>query len=456
VWSGKAAGQAVKISTQALESSQVLLEIEVEQPRVERALDEAYKRYAQRLDIPGFRRGKAPRPLVERLVGRESLLEAAIERLVPAVYREAIVEAGLHPIEEAQVQIVEMEPLRIKATVPVRPQVRLGDYRSLRRELQVPPVSEEQVEQLIAQLREAYATWVPVERPAQLGDRVALDVRGTVGERVLLDRRDVEYVLREEDQRPLPGFAAALVGLAADSERTFTLRVPADFADAEVAGQEAAFTVRLHWVKEKQLPAVDDAFASTVGTFNTVEELRAHLRDELAARAAAEARERLAEEVVEAVVGAASLELPPQAVEKQAERLREQLADLLDKQGATIEQYLQLTGKTAAALDEELRERARRELARTFVLDAVADAEQITVDPVEVEAELRRVTSGRADAPRALRAALNNRQLRERVELALRERKAIARLVELATREPAEPEAATTAASPAAEERPHA
>jgi trigger factor len=445
----------VKISTQALESSQVLLEIEVDPPRVERALDAAYKRYAHRLNIPGFRRGKAPRPLVERVVGRESLLEEAIEQLVPVVYREAVAEAGLDPIEEAQVQVVEVEPLRIKATVPVRPQVRLGDYHSLRRELQVPPVTDEQVDRLIERLREAHATWVPVERPAQLGDRVALDVRGTAGERVLLDRRDVEYVLREEDQRPLPGFAAALVGLAPDSERTFTLRVPEDFADTALAGQEATFTVRLHWVKERQLPAVDDAFASTVGAFNTVEELRAQLREELAAQAAAEARERLEEEVVEAVVGVATLELPPQAVDKHAERLRQRLVATLDKQGATIEQYLQLTGKPAAEFEDELRTRARRELTRAFVLHAVAEAEQITVDPVEVEAEIRRAAAERASAPRALQGALRNRQLREQVELALRERKTIARLVELATRDSAGP-AATAATSPAAEERPHA
>jgi trigger factor len=446
----------VKISTQPMESSQVLLEIEVEPPRVERALDEAYKRYAQRLNIPGFRRGKAPRPLVERMVGRESLLEEALERLVPAVYREAVSEAGLHPIEEAQVQIVEVEPLRIKATVPVRPEVRLGDYRALRRELQVPPVTDEQVDKLLDQLREAHATWVPVERPAQLGDRVALDVRGTVGERVLLDRRDVEYVLREDDQRPLPGFAAALVGLAPESERTFTLRVPEDFADQELAGQEATFTVRLHWVKEKQLPAADDAFASTVGAFNTIEELRAQLREELATRFEADARQQLAEDVVEAVVGVASLELPPQAIEKQAERLRRRLAASLDNQGITIEQYLQLTGKSAADFEDELRAQARRELTRMFVLDAVADAEHITVDPVEVEAEIRRATSGRADAARAARAALNNQETRERVELALRERKTIERLVELATGGQAQTEAATAAASPAAEERPHA
>src|SRR5215207_7846435 len=132
----------VKISTQEMESSQVLLEIEVDPPRVERAVEDAYRRYAQRLNVPGFRRGKAPRPIVERMVGRESLMEEAIEHLVPAVYREAVSESGLHPIEEASVQIVDTEPLRIKATVPVRPQVQLGEYRTLQRELDLAPVTE--------------------------------------------------------------------------------------------------------------------------------------------------------------------------------------------------------------------------------------------------------------------------------------------------------------------------
>ena len=173
----------MKISTQELESSQVLLEIEVDPPRVERAVDQAYRRFAQRLNVPGFRRGKAPRPIVERMVGREALLEEAIEQLVPQVYQEAVGEAGLTPIEQASVEVVETDPLRIKATVPVRPAVQLGEYRRIQRELTIPDVTEEQVQEVLDQLREEHATWAPVERAVQFGDRIAMDVHGAAGRR---------------------------------------------------------------------------------------------------------------------------------------------------------------------------------------------------------------------------------------------------------------------------------
>jgi trigger factor len=286
-------GSMVKVNAQPIESSQVVLEIEVDPPRMERAVDQAYRRLAGRMKVPGFRPGKAPRPLVERMVGRETLVEDAIEHLVAEVYREAVGEAGLHPIEQAAFQIVDTEPLRIKATVPVRPEVRLGDYRSLRRELEVAPVTEEQVQAVIEQLRESNATWVPVERAVQLEDRIAMDVHGTAGETPVSDRQDIEYVVRGDDGRPIPGFAEQLVGLQAGEEKRFTLRVPEDFEDPELRGKDVDFRVQVHWVKEKQLPPLDDAFASLVGTFATLDELRAQVQSELQARAEERARRQL-------------------------------------------------------------------------------------------------------------------------------------------------------------------
>jgi trigger factor len=446
----------LKVNAQPIESSQVVLEIEVDPPRMERALDQAYRRLAGRLKVPGFRPGKAPRPLVESMVGREALVEEAIEHLVPEVYREAVGEAGLHPIEQAAFQIVDTEPLRIKATVPIRPQVQLGDYRSLRRELDVAPVTVEQVQAFIEQLRESHATWAPVERPVQLEDRVAMDVHGTAGETLVSDRQDVEYVVLGENDRPLPGFAEQLVGMQAGEEKRFTLRVPEEFEDPDLRGKDVDFRVRVHWVKEKQLPALDDAFASLVGTFATLEELRAQVEHELQARAEERARRELRETVLDAVVATASLELPPQAVAKQAERMEQRLSSSLDKQGITIEQYRQLTQKSAAELEEELRAEARRDLTRAFVLDAVAEAEQISVDAAEVEAEIRQATSDGAANDRAARAALARRDTRERVEMLLRERKTVDRLLALATGETAEPSSDAEASASPAQEHSHA
>src|SRR4051812_860915 len=441
----------VKISTQELESSQVLLEIEVDPPRVERAVDQAYKRFAHRLNVPGFRRGKAPRPIVERMVGREALLEEAIEQLVPQVYQEAVGEAGLTPIEQASVEVVETDPLRIKATVPVRPSVQLGEYRRIQRDLTIPEVTEEQVQEVLDQLREEHATWAPVERAVQFGDRIAMDVHGAAGEEVVSDRQDVEYVVAEDATRPLPGFSAQLVGLQAGESKEFTISVPADYEDAELAGKEPTFKVTVHWVKEKHLPDVDDAFASTVGQFATLAELREKVESELKVRAEATARREFQDGVVEAVVGAATLELPPQAIEKEAERRRERMAAGLSRRGISLEQYQRLVGKSDDDLNEELRTEARRELLRELVLDEVAKAEAIEVAPSEIEAEIRAMAGESADAAQ-VRKALARQEARERVEHLVRERKAVERLVALASGEAAE----ATAPEATAEEPSHA
>jgi trigger factor len=449
----------VKVSTQELESSQVLLEIEVDPPRIERAVDQAYRRFASRLNVPGFRRGKAPRPIVERMVGRESLLEDAIEHLVPEVYQEAVGETGLKPIEQASVEVVETEPLRIKATVPVRPEVRLGDYHRLQRELSVAEITEEQVQNVIDQLRDEHATWAPVERPVQYGDRIAMDVHGAAGEEVISDRKDVEYVVTEDALRPLPGFGAQLVGMQAGESKEFTLHVPDDYEDSDLAGKDAAFTVQVHWVKEKHLPELDDAFASTVGSFGSVAELRERVESELKARAEATARRELQEGVIEAVVETAHLELPPQAIEREAERRRERLSNSLSQRGLTLEQYQRLVGKSAAELDEEFRTGARRDLTRELVLDEVAEAEQIEVTPAEIEAEIREMAGDGADAAR-LRKAFARPEARERVRNMVRERKAVERLVALASGDSAEADAdaaaASTTGTAAAEEPSHA
>ena len=438
----------MKINTEDIGSSQVVLEIEVDPPRMERAIDQAYRRMAGRINVPGFRRGKAPRPLVEQMVGRASLLEDAIEHVVPEVYREAVRETGLHPIEEANFEVVDTDPLRVKATVPVRPTVQLGDYRSVRHELVVPAVTPDQVQGVLDNLRESHATWMPVERPVQGGDRVAMDVHMAAGETVLIDRQDIEYDVSVDSPRPLPGFGQNVIGMQAGEERHFTLRVPDDFEDESLRGQDAACRVEIRWVKEKHLPELDDAFASQVGTFGTMDEVRTQVESELQQRAEREAQRELQDAVVEAVVGVAQLELPPQAIEKQAQRLRARLASSLDNQGITVEQYLSLTGKAPADFDEELRTEARRDLTRAFVLDTIADAEGIEVGRAEVDLAIRQAGDGS-------RAALSRQDVRDRMEMLLRERKTVERLVELATGDGEASAEALTPATAGAEERPN-
>jgi len=203
----------VKVSSTELPPRQVSLAIEVEQERLDHAMDDAFRRLAGRVDVPGFRRGKAPRSMVERMIGRERIVEEALDRLVPEVVTEAIEQEKVEPYTRPRVESIEFDPLRLKAIVGLAPKVELGDYKD---GLQVPPeeakVEDEQIDSVIQRLRDSYAQWAPVERPVKLGDRVGLDLRADVEdqEKPLLDSKDAEYVVDTEGAQPAPGFAEQL------------------------------------------------------------------------------------------------------------------------------------------------------------------------------------------------------------------------------------------------------
>ncbi len=415
----------MKVATQEIENRQVVLDIQVEDERVEKAVDQAYRRIVQRINVPGFRKGKAPRALVERMVGREALIEDAMEHLVPQVVQDAVKQQDLKMVARPTLEVVSTEPLQVKATVPVEPKVELGDYRSLSVPLEEPEVDEEQVEGVVERLREANATWEPVERPVRMGDRVAIDVTARVGETVVIESTDAEYVVDAEGSQPAEGFADELVEMKPEEEKTFTLTLPEDWRNKEQAGQPADFTVRVHWVKEKRLPELDDAFASTVGNdYETMDQVRAAIRMDLSERQATTLRNEHAENVIQAVVDQATVEVPPQLVEEEANRIAQEYAQTLERQGIPFQQFLRFTQKTEDQFRSEMLAQGEKNVRRTEVLNAVAAAEGIDVTDDELREELLRDLGEQANAERIVRDALRRPEIRERVAGILRRRQA--------------------------------
>lgn len=441
----------MKVTTTPIEHSQVVLDLEIEPERVARAREQAYRRIVQRIDVPGFRRGKAPRPIVERYVGRDTLEQEALDLLLPDAYKQALEETGLQPIDSPSIDVVSRDPLHIKATVPVQPRVELGNYRELRIARPRVEVLEEQVDQVLGRLREQHATWVPVDRFVWSGDRVRLDMHAEVEGRVILDRKDIEYEVDPENTSPVPGFSHQLEGLRAGDRKEFSLPFPADYPARHLAGKEAHFTVVIHDVREKELPPLDDSFAPTVGDYETLEALRQAIRQELRERAERQAREEHEDAVLNAVLEQARVDLPPQIVARQVERLRQRQSASLDRQGLTIEQYLRFSGKSEEQYAAELRERAERQVKLGYVLDAIAEAEGIVVSDADVEAEVRRSAEGEPDNQRAVERVLGQAGVRDRIAAALRERRTIERLVELVSVE-SPPAAGPVPAPPAPEE----
>jgi trigger factor len=426
----------LKVSSTEVPPRQVALDIEVEQERLDRAMERAFRRLAGRVNVPGFRRGKAPRPMVERVVGRDRIVEDALDELLPVVVNEAIEQEGVSAFARPRVESIEFNPLRLRATVPLEPKVELGDYRTgLHIEPTVVNVADEQVDAVVQRLRDSHAQWVPVERPVQLGDRVGIDVVGRApeGDRTVVDSRDAEYVVDPQGAAPAEGFAEQLVGMSAGDEKQFNLPVRTSGSETE----PAEFTVTLHWVKEKELPELDEAFAQQVGDYADVDALRAEIRTELRTRE----EERVSQETqtlaIDKLVELSTVEFPPQLVDREADHLYDTFTHNIEQQGIKLDQYLRLTGKDEAALRTEVRTEAETRVRRSLALDAFANAEHISVDESELSGEAG--AAGEA----AESVALANPRTRERLEGVVRERKALARLVELAI---AAPEATPAAA----------
>ena len=419
----------MKVSAREVEQRQMVLEIEVEDERVQRAMDQAYKRIVGRINVPGFRKGRAPRPLVERMVGREALFEDAVEHLVPQVYLDALKEQQIDAAGQPSLEVTSTEPLQFKATVPLRPSVELGDYRSIAVDVDPIVVEDQEIEDVIERMRTAHATWAPVERAAQIGDRAGLDVQASRLGRTIIETKDAEFVLDPSGAEPVPGFSEQLVGMKAGEERSFTLGGEA--SEEEDAPPATEFQVRLHWVKERELPAIDDDFARTAGEKETVEELREEIRTQIRQFKESQAREQHAQRAVSQAVEGATVVIPPQLVEREAAHRAEDLQSTLDKRGIRLEQYLQVIGKDEATFRTELLTEAEQTLKRSLVLEAVADAEGLEVSEAEVREELERATQGASDPARTVRQALARPETRASVQAILRSRKAVAHLIEL-------------------------
>jgi trigger factor len=429
----------------------VSLAIEVEEERFSRAVEEAYRRLAGRVDVPGFRRGKAPRQMVERYIGRDRIVEDALDRLVPDVVNEAIQQEGVEAYARPRVDSIDFDPLRVKATVALAPRVELGDYKSqVRIAAEEASVESEQVDSVIERLRESYAQWVPVERAVQIGDRVGVDVRGLVisSERELMDSKDAEYVVDPDGAQPAPGFAEQLVGLSAGDDKTFPLILPDDYHDQELAGQPVEFTVKLHWVKERELPPLDDELAQQVGDYPDLATLRSTITNQLREREEERIRQQLETSALDKLVEISTVEFPPQLIEHQTDHMLEQFARNVEQQGLQLEQYLRLTGKDADGFRQEVREEAEARVRRSLALDAFADAEQIDVAEHEVEDEVHRAAAGASESEAVERLALTNPSTLARVREVTRERKALARLVSLATGDGAAQMATAATAAP--------
>ncbi len=380
----------MKVSLARLPQSRVQLEIEADQERMERSLDEASRRIARTARIPGFRPGKAPRSVVERVVGREGLIREALDSLVSELYQEAIEQQDVPAIGRPEIELLELDPVRFRATVPVQPTVELGEYRDLRLELKVPEVGDEAVDQQLEQLRKRYALYVPAERPVQWNDIVTADVKGTANGDEFIDDEGVDFQLREGEVILLPGFAEAVLGMAKGETKDIELDVPEEFPIERFRGKRAKLTITVREVKEEDLPALDDDFAQMVDAerYPTLEALRSAIREALEEEARRQAQMEFREQALDELINISKLEYPDILVEHEIDHLiREMSGD--NRQAFLLE--LQRIGRSEHEYRQSLRPLAEKRVQRGLVLEEFRKAEGIEVTDEEVQAEIERL-----------------------------------------------------------------
>ena len=436
----------MQVTQEELQQRQAVLHIEMEDADLERYLDRAHRRVVQRLTVPGFRRGKAPRSIVERLVGRDVLLEEALELLLPEVTAKAVEEQGLEMAAPPRVEVVTREPMALRATVPLPPEVTLGDYREVRVEPEEIEVDEERVTETLEEIRRETTPWEPVDRPVAMGDQVVMDLRGSVEGREVVNQRDVGYIVSEEPN-PVAGFGAALEGIQQGETREFTLSFADDHRDSELAGKPCDFVVEAKEIKGRELPEMDDEFAHGVGQgYDSLDALREDIRGRHRASLEAEAQARYEEKVLEEVLATAEIEMAPLLVQRETERLEQELRDRVQslvRGPLGVDEYMSLLGKSAEEVQEELRPRAELRLQRSALLSSVAEAEGCEASDEAVSAEIDGMVQEAGPRGREVRRHFADAQHREMVARSLRARQALERLVAIAKGE-AEQESATT------------
>jgi len=389
----------LKVTKDKVENCQAFLTIEMEPAEMEEGLQHAYERVVQKTNIPGFRRGKAPRAIVERTLGRSKLLEEALDHLLPQAYQQAIKEQTIEPYAQPELDIKQTDPLIFNAVVPLMPTVTLGDYRSIRMQPEPVEIKEENINAVIEEFRHQHATWEPVARALDYNDLAIIDINGDVEAKPYVKKAAAQVQVTKDLISPAPGFADQIVGMKKGEEKEFNITFPADYPHKTVAGKEGHFKVKLHEIKEEKLPELNDDFVAQVSPdLKTLDALKEEVAKSLKLRSEERARIDFEEKLINAVVAQAQVEYPPVLVDLEINRI----------------------------LNEQTRQ-------LQLVLGKIASEEKIEVTEADIETGINNMTRNVADDKKEeFRRLLDTPRTRESLEQSLKTRQTIERLVEIA------------------------
>lgn len=373
------------------EKNDVKFTMEFTAEEFDQAQIHAYQAAKDKIEIPGFRKGKAPRSIIEKHFGEGVFFEDAVDELLRNNYEAALKELDLEVIDAPKAEFTQLkkgEGFTVTVTVAVAPVVEVKDYKGIEIEKVVNEVKEEDIENNLKQQQEKNARIVSVERPAQEGDTLVLDYSGYVGEEQFEGGTALEQELTLGSQMFIPGFEDQLVGVAAGEDKDVVVTFPEEYHAEDLAGKEAVFHCHVHQVKEKQLPAMDDEFAADLG-FDTMEELKADTKTKLENYAKAAADSQMKDAVLGKLVEATEVEIPEVMIKDEIDRQMQEMNQQLSYQGLSINQYLQYTGKAMSDFVDELRPEAEKAIKTRLVVAGVVEAEAVEISEEELEEEIK-------------------------------------------------------------------
>ena len=384
----------MSVQVEKLENNMAKLTIEVAAEEFVAATTKAYNKNKNQISVPGFRKGKVPQAMVEKMYGASMFYEEAANDLIPGAYEAAAKESGLDITSYPEIDVVQMEKGKnfiFTAEVALRPEVELGAYKGVEIEKVITEVTDEDMEEEIKKVQEQNSREVTVERAAENGDTVMIDYAGSV-DGVAFDGGTAEgQALVLGSGTFIPGFEEQLIGAAAGADIDVNVTFPEEYHAKDLAGKAALFKVKVHEVKTKEYPVVDDEFAQDVSDFETLAEYKEDLKKRLEERKAETAKAERQQKVMNIVVENAKMDIPEAMVKKSTDDMMNQYAQDLAAQGLSMDIYFQYTGMTPQQLAEQMKPQALANIKNRLVLDAIAAAENVEITDEEIEAEIKRL-----------------------------------------------------------------
>jgi len=403
----------MQVTKEPLDQCQVALTIEVEEDKVVHAVDRAYREYAKYVNVPGFRKGKAPLQFVRQRIPASDVRQRAAELLVEPAYAEALKEHDITPYAQPKLELIQLEleskPFIFKAVVPLPPKVELGTYKGIEIDKPVYEVPESVIDSEIERRRERAAEYPKVERAVKTGDLVIADVSANVEIRPTL--AEPRPTMIEIGSDNLPGFDDAVIGMSTDEEKTFPLTYPAEYPEEDLQGQEAEFTVKIKEVREKQIPELTDELAKklTEGRAETVANWRVELRKDAETVVGRRSEQEVENGLIEKIAEVSTISYPPVLVDLEVEDDLRELKQQLDRAQISLQDYAQRNGTTPDAILANVRIDAEKRIRAGLVLGEVAEQEKLEVTDDDITAAIAEQAAGENTTPAALRAMMESR-----------------------------------------------